>query len=192
MDVEVLKLTPEFVQVDATARGNFTWKLGFWYCPLNPDGIIPFLRHIYVWKNFLKTHDAAVLLLWLLEMSNELRLTALVSRELLRPCYCKPQAGRVSPAHAQWILARKSYSWRDHAPCCSLSLVIRKTTWGVDISQNSTSGGTRVIKEISTHYNIKVQNRKKTRPPLQHSSLNSLYWYLSKQNVIYLIRDSNK
>ena len=105
-------------------------------------------------------------------MSNVPRLNALVSRELLRPCYCKPQAGRVSPAHAQWILARKSYSWRDHA---ALSLVIRKTTWGVDISQNSTSGGTRVIKEISTHYNIKVRDRKKTRPPLQHSSLNSLY-----------------
>ena len=48
-------------------------------------------------------------------MSNVPRLTALVSRELLRPCYCKPQAGRVPPAHAQWILARKSYSWRDHA-----------------------------------------------------------------------------
>ena len=54
-------------------------------------------------------------------MSNVPRLTALVSRELLRPCYCKPQAGRVSPAHAQWILARKSYSWRDHA-ALSLSL----------------------------------------------------------------------
>ena len=55
-------------------------------------------------------------------MSNTPRLTALVSRELLSPCYRKPQAGRVSPAHAQWVLAGKLYSWlwRDNA----LSLVL--------------------------------------------------------------------
>ena len=65
-----------------------------------------------------------MLLLWCWEMSNAPRLTALVSRELLGPCYCKPQAGRVSPAHAQWVLARKSYSWpwRDHALSLSSTL----------------------------------------------------------------------
>ena len=48
-------------------------------------------------------------------MSNTPRLTASVSRELLSPCYCKPQAGRVSTAHAQWVLAGKSWPRRDHA-----------------------------------------------------------------------------
>ena len=168
VDVKVLKLAPELVQIDATARGNFARKLGFWYRPLNSDdiGIVPFLRHVDVGEAFLKTHGAGAADLLLCYMSNVPRLTASVSRELLGPCYCKPQAGRVYPAHAQWVLAGKSYSWRDHA--LSLSTTSEQTTSirGGYFTENYKWGHPRHFRNFYATHKKSITVREKTRPPL--------------------------
>ena len=168
MDVKVLKLTPEFVQVDATAWGNFTRKLGFWYCPLNSNGIVPFLRHIDVRKTFLKTHGAAVLLLigvwWVIRH--------------VSPLWCPENYWVhviVSLKQDASLLRMLSGFWRgNHTHGCAVTMLspsplnkIRTNSkHGERIFHRKLQVGALASSKKLLRKTKEIQNRKKTRPPL--------------------------